>query len=67
MKVKVLAAQSCLSLLWPHELWPTSFLCPWDSPSKENGMGSILQGIFLTKGSNPGPQHHRQILYHLSH
>ena len=26
-----------------------------------------LQGIFLTQGSNPGPLHHRQILYHVSH
>ena len=32
-------------------------------------MGShlLLQGIFLTQGSNPGPLHCRQILYHLSY
>ena len=30
------------------------FLCPWDSPGKNNGMGChfLLQGIFLTQGSN---------------
>ena len=28
---------------------------------------SLLQGIFLTQGSNPGLLHCRQILYHLSH
>ena len=28
---------------------------------------SLLQGIFLTQGSNPGLLHHRWILYHLSY
>ena len=27
----------------------------------------LLQGIFLTQESNPGPPHGRQMLYHLSH
>ena len=27
----------------------------------------LLQGIFLTQGSNPGLPHCRQTLYHLSH
>ena len=33
---------------------------------QESGMGchSLLQGIFLTQGSNPGLQHCRQTLYH---
>ena len=37
--------------------------------SKNTGVGchSVLQGIFLTQGSNPGLLHCRQILYHLSH
>ena len=37
-KVKVLVAQ----------------LCPWDSPGKNTEVGchSLLQGIFLTQGSN---------------
>ena len=36
---------------------------------KNTGMGSLslLQGIFLTQGSNPGLLHCRQILYRLSH
>ena len=31
-------------------------LCPRDSPGKNTGLGShsLLQGIFLTQGSNPG-------------
>ena len=33
---------------------PGSFLCPWDSPRKNTGVGchALLQGIFLTQGSN---------------
>ena len=31
------------------------------------GGRSLLQGIFLTQGSNPDLQHYRPILYHLSH
>jgi len=40
-----------------------------DSPGKNNGVGchTLLQGIFLTQGSNPGLPHCRWILYHLSH
>ena len=30
-------------------------------------MPSLLQGIFSTQGSNPGPLHCKQILYSLSH
>ena len=43
--------------------------CPWDSPGKNTGVGShsLLQGIFLTQGSNLCLLHCRQILYHLSH
>ena len=42
--------------LWPHGLWPTRLLCPWDSPGKNTGVGChfLLQGIFWTKGLNPG-------------
>ena len=25
--------------LWPHRLWPTRFLCPWNSPEKNIGIG----------------------------
>ena len=40
-----------------------------DSPGKNTGVGchTLLQGIFLTEGLNPGFPHCRQILYHLSH
>ena len=64
-KVKVLAAQSCLTLCNPMDC----SLCPWDSPGKYTGGGChfLLQGIFLTQGSNPGLLHCRQILYCLSH
>ena len=31
------------------------------------GCRSLLQGIFLTQGSNPGLPHCRQTLYRLSH
>ena len=38
----------------PHGLQPARLLCPWDSPGKNTGMDShsLLQGIFLTQGSN---------------
>ena len=31
---------------------------------KNTGCHSLLQGIFLTQGLNPGLRHWRQILYH---
>ena len=42
---------------------------PWNSPGQNTGVGSLslLQGIFLTQGSNPGLLHCRWILYQLSH
>ena len=47
----------CVALvlsLGPHGLKPTRLLCPWDSPGKDTGVGChfLLQGIFLTQGSN---------------
>ena len=44
------------------------FLCPWDYPSKNTGVGCrfLLQGIFSTQGLNSGLLHCSQILYHLS-
>ena len=46
-----------LSPVWlfaPHGLYPTRLLCPWDSPGENTGAGChfLLQGIFLTQGSN---------------
>ena len=63
-----LVAQLCLTLR-PHGLQPARLLCPWDSPSRNTGVGchALLQGIFPTQGSNPGLLHCRQILYQLSH
>ena len=53
------------NILWPHGLKPARFLCPWDSPGKNAGVGShsLLPGIFPTQGSNLGLPHFRQILY----
>ena len=44
-------------------------LCPWDFPGKSAGVGChfLLQGTFLTQGSNPGLPHCRQTLYRPSH
>ena len=52
-----------------YRLWPSRFLCPWDSPGKNTGVGcyALPQGIFLTQGSNPCLPHCRWILYPLSH
>ena len=50
--------------LRPHGLQPTRLLHPWDFPGKNTGVGChfLLQGIFLTQGSNPGLPHCRQTL-----
>ena len=61
--------------LQPHGLYPTRLLHPWDSPGKSTGVccHSLLQGIFLTQGSNlgllqkPGLLHCSPVFYHLSH
>ena len=47
----------------------TRLLHPWDFLGKNTGVGChlLLQGIFLTQGSNSGLPHYRQTLYHLSH
>ena len=41
--------------LRPYGLQPVRLLCPWDFPGKNTGVGChfLLQGIFLTEGSNP--------------
>ena len=41
----------------------------WNFPGKSTGVGCrfLLQGIFLTQGSNPGLPRCRQTLYRLSH
>ena len=59
----------CVSLF--STLWT---VCPdssvhGDSPGKNTGVGchALLQGIFLSQGSNPGLPHCRWIIYQLSH
>ena len=51
--------QSCLTLCNTMDCSPSGSSVPgeWD----------LLQGIFLTQGSNPGLLHCRQIHYQLSH
>ena len=65
----VVESLSCVQLLQPHKLYPARLLCPCDFPGKNTGVGCcfLLQGIFLTQGSNPGLLHCRQILYQLSY
>ena len=55
--------------LQPHGLQPDRLLCPWNSPGKNTGVAchSLLHGIFLTQGSNPGLLQCRWILYCFSH
>ena len=55
--------------LLPYGLYPARLLCPWDFPGNNTGVGChfLLQGIFLTQGSNSGLPHCGQTLYRLSH
>ena len=52
-----------------HRPQPARLLYPWTSLDRKTGVGyhSLLQGIFLTQGSNPGLLHCKRIFYHLSH
>ena len=61
---KVKVAQVMSDSLWPHGLYS-----PWNSAGQNTGVGnlSLLQGIFPTQRSNPGPPLCSQILYQLSH
>ena len=59
------ACESCLVVsdsLQPHGLYS-----PWNSPSQNTGVGSLLQEVSPTQGLNLGLLHCRQILYQLSH
>ena len=47
--------RSSLTLLQPHDYrLAGSFLCPWDFPGKNSGVGChfLFQGIFPTQGLN---------------
>ena len=62
-----LVAKSYLTPLLPPGLQPARLLCPWDFPCKNTGVGChfLLQGIFLTQGSNSAHLHRQVwILYH---
>ena len=43
------------SSLWPHGLYPSRRLCPWDFPSENTGVGChfLLMGVFLTSWIKP--------------
>ena len=47
-------AQACPNSLQPHGLQPTRLLFTWNFPGKNTSVGChfLLQGIFLTQGSN---------------
>ena len=49
-----------------YGLQPAKLLCPWDSLSKNTGVGShaLLQGILPIHGSNPSLLHCWWIFYH---
>ena len=53
----------------PMDFSPVRLLCPLDSLGKNTGVGChfLLQGIFLTQGSNQGLLHYRQMIYQLSY
>ena len=53
----------------PDSLWPHGLYSSCNSPGRNIAVGSLslLQGVFPTQGSNPGPPHCRQNPYQLSH
>ena len=58
-KVKVFVAQSYLTLCDPMDCSQPGFSVHGNCPGKNTGVGchALLQGIFLTQGSNPGLLH----------
>ena len=64
-----LVTQLCLTFCDPADCSPPGSSAHGDSPKENTGVGchALLQRIFPTQGSNPSLEHHRQILYHLSH
>ena len=65
----VLVAKTCPTVLSPHGLQPTRLLCPLGFPGKNAGVGCyfLLQGIFLTQGSNLSLLHWQESSLPLSH
>ena len=66
VKIENVSHSVVLDSLWPHGLWPTRLLRPWDSSGKNTGVGChiLLQEIFPTQGLNSGLLDCRIILYH---
>ena len=55
------------SSVMSDSLRPHGLHNPWNLPGQNTGVGScsLLQGVFLIQGSNPGLPHYRWILYQL--
>ena len=53
--VLCLVAQPYPTVCDPMDCSPPVFLCPWDFPGKNTGVGwhALLQGVFPTQGLNP--------------
>ena len=64
-----LVIQSCLTRCDLSDCSPPASSVHGDSPGKNAGLGihALFQGIFPTRGSNPGLPHCRRIFYHLNH
>ena len=64
-----LVTQSCPTLCDPLDCSPPGLSVYEDSPGKNTAVGchALLQGIFLTQGSNPALLSRRRILYCVSH
>ena len=62
-------SQSTSRSVVSNSLQPHGLYSPWNSPGQNTGVGSLslLQGICLTQGSNPGLPYCRWILYQLSY
>jgi len=65
----MLSCFSCVQIFVTPRTLLARLPCLWDSSGKSTEVGclALLQGIFVTQGSNPGLRHCRQILYQLSH
>ena len=67
--VLCLVAQLCPTLCDVMDCGLSGSSVHGDPPGKNNEVSchALLQGIFITQGSNPGLRHCRQIIYHLSY
>ena len=66
VKVKSLSLVRLSATPW-NVAYQTPLSMDFPGKSTEVGCQFLLQGIFLTQGSNPGLPHCRQMLYLLSH